>query len=576
MKLFNYFWNILDKKQKALFFVLIFFSILQTIFEMIGIAAAIPFVTFLLEPEKLSQLNFISNYIKLDDIIINDKIILIFCIIFFLIFLFKNAIIIITNKLTYKFIFNFRVKFLNNLIKKILSQEYVFFIKKGISQIFNTTFNEVNVFTLNIVKPIIILIYESFITLGILFLIIFTGNIKGLILVSPIIIIVALILKKINQSIKGWALTRIEENEKIIDYNLNLVNGIKEILVYKKVKSLIDKFDYSLKSLKNVDIKHNLVSTYPKILLEQIVILIFILIILILNQLDTPNSEIIILISFYLVASYRLVPSINKIFVSYQSIKFGKPSIPKIMEYYNLSTDKYIEDEKITKPLIFGKHLELKNISFGYKKNINVIENLNFKINKNEIIGIIGESGSGKSTIVNLLVNLLRPDKGQVILDKKIIEHPIELKKYQNLFSISTQDPYLVEGTIKDNIIFGSNDNFSEKKIFEAINFAKLDKMIEELPLGLDTFVGSTIKKLSSGQKQRISIARTLYSNKDILIFDEATNALDEKNEQSIFENLKKLKKIKTIIIISHNKKNLKMCDKVFEFKNKILKEISL
>ena len=216
MKLFNYFWHILDKKQKALFFVLIFFSILQTIFEMIGIAVAIPFVTFLLEPEKLSQLNFISNYIKLDDIIINDKIILIFCIIFFLIFLCKNAIIIITNKLTYKFIFNFRVKFFKNLINKIMSQEYALFIRKGISQIFNTTFNEVNVFTLNIVKPIIILIFETLISLGILFLIIFTGNIKGLILVSLIIIIVAIILKKLKK-IKTIIISHNKENLKICD-----------------------------------------------------------------------------------------------------------------------------------------------------------------------------------------------------------------------------------------------------------------------------------------------------------------------------------------------------------------------
>jgi ABC-type multidrug transport system fused ATPase/permease subunit len=574
MKVFNFFWNILDKKQKVLFFVLIFCSIIQTILEMIGIAAAIPFVTFLLEPEKLSEINFISNYIKLDNIILTDKITLIYCIIFFLNFLLKNLIIIITNKLAYKFIFNFRVKLFKNLINKIMNQEYVFFIKKGISQIFNTTINEVDVFAINIVKPIIILICELSISFGILILIISTGNINGLILVSPIIIIVALILRKINQSIKSWSLTRINENEKIIDYNLNLVNGIKEILVYGKVKTLIDQFDYSLKSLRDIDIKHNLVSTYPKILLEQIVILIFILIILILNYFNTPNDEIIILLSFYLVASYRLVPSINKIFVSYQSIKFGKPSIPKIMEYYNLSTDTFIENEKITNPLIFEKNLELKNLSFSYKKNINIIENLNFKINKNEIIGIIGESGTGKSTIVNLLVSLLKPEKGKIILDKKVIENPIELRRYQNLFSISTQDPYLVAGTIKDNIIFGSKDNFSEKKIFEAINFAKLDKMIKGLTFGLDTFIGSTIKQLSSGQKQRISIARTFYSNREILIFDEATNALDEKNEQSIFENLKNLKKIKTIIIISHNKENLKICDKVFEFKDKILKEI--
>ena len=195
---------------------------------------------------------------------------------FFLNIFNKNLIIIITNKLTYNFIFSFRTNLFKNLINKILHQDYIFFIKRGISQIFNTTLNEVNMYSLNIVKSLIILFSEILISFGILLLIILTGNIKGLILIFPIIIIVSIILKKINQSIKNWSVTRIEQNEKIINYNLNLINGIKEILIFGKANELINKFDNSLKSLKDVDIKHNVVTAYPKVLLEQAVILIFI------------------------------------------------------------------------------------------------------------------------------------------------------------------------------------------------------------------------------------------------------------------------------------------------------------
>lgn len=575
MDLFKKFWLFLDKKQKILFFVLVFFSIIQTILEMIGIAAAIPFVTFLLQPEKLPEMGFITKYLEFNEITLSNQFIIFFCLAFFSIFLIKNLIIIGTNKLTYGFIFSFRKKLFKKLINKILHQEYIFFVKKGISQIFNTTLNEVNIFSLNVVKPLIILIGEVLISLGILLLIVLTGNIKGLIFVFPIVIIVALILKKINSSIKIWADTRIKQNEKIIDYNLNLINGIKEILIFGKVKSLIKQFDGSLQLLKEVDIKHNVVTSYPKVLLEQSVILIFILIILSLNYLGLENNKIIIILSFYLLAAYRLVPSINKIFVSYQTIKWGKPSIPKVMEYYSLSTkNSFIENENILESLKFEKNIELKKINFGYDKNSKIFENLNFSISKNEIIGISGESGIGKSTVINLLINLLKTTDGQILVDGRSINDPFELRKYQNLFSISSQDTYLIDGTIKENITFGSNEKFSEIRFNEAIKFARLEKTIKNLNLGVETSVGTSIKQLSSGQKQRISIARSFYSDRKILIFDEATNALDEENEKSIFKNLRELKSNKTIIIISHKPDNLKICDKIYKIENKNLKNV--
>ncbi len=572
MDVFKIFWGFLDNKKKFFFFIIVFFSILLTIFEMIGIAAAIPFVTYLLKPEALKDFTFISNYFDMSNISFDENLTIIFCLIFFSIFLLKNFVIIFTYKITYNFIFSFRTNLFSNLLQKILHQEFLFFVQKGISKIFNTTFNEVHIFSVNIVRPLIIMLTEILVSLGILFLIIITGNSNGLILIFPVMVVVGLILKNLNKSIKNWALIRIENNEKIINYNLNLINGIKEILIFGKIKKIFEQFDDSLKSLENVDVKNGVVSSYPKVLLEQSVIFIFIVIILLMSRIGETNDNIIVLLSFYLAAAYRLVPSINKIFVSYQQIKFGKPSIPKIMEYYNLKKDnKFIENYETNKSLGFENKIILKNISFSYKNDKNIFKDLNLEISKNKIIGIIGESGSGKSTVVNLLTGLIKSQKGNIIIDEKEINNPLHLRRYQNLFSITSQDTYLIDGSIKDNIIFGSNEKISNDRLKLSIKFARLDATINDLSDGMDTYVGSNIKQLSSGQKQRISIARSIYSNREILIFDEATNALDKENERHIFENLKKLKAKKTIIIISHDPDNLKICDNIFRVENKNL-----
>jgi ABC-type multidrug transport system fused ATPase/permease subunit len=390
-------------------------------------------------------------------------------------------------------------------------------------------------------------------------------------------ILVGFVLKIINKHIKEWSNIRIQNNEKIVNSNLNLVSGIKEILIFGKVSNILNQFSNSLKSLEYVDRKNNLVTTYPKILLEQSVILIFILIIFFLSFYNVATDEIIVILSFYLTAAYRLVPSINKIFVSIQQLKFGKPSILKIMDFYSLEKkNKFLEHDKFNETLNFNKEILLKSFKFGYSASNQIFNNLNLKIKKNEIIGISGQSGSGKSTIINLLTTLIKPDSGKLLIDQNIIETSEDYRKYQNLFSISSQDTYLLDASIKENIIFDFNTKINEDRLHKAINFANLGKMISDLPKGLDTQVGSTLKQLSSGQKQRIAIARLIYSNREILVFDEATNALDEKNEKEIFKKLNKLRKDKTIIIISHNQENLKICDRVYKIENKEIFEVKL
>ena len=568
MKLLNDFWLLLDYKKKKIFIFIIFLVIIQTFLEMLGIAVIIPFVSYLLNPQLIEKFSFFDNFlfnVNLDD---HPNLIFLVCSFFFLIFLIKNIFLIIINKISLNFIYSFRRDLYLNILKKILHQDYLFFVNRGSGKIFNATFNEVNIYTTYIVTSLITLISEILVAFGILLLIFILGYAKGLIFIFPVIFLSGLILKKINKRIKYLANLRIEKNEALLKTSFNLMGGIKEILIFGKINKILQSCDFSLSSLKTIDIKNNIIAIYPKVLLEQIVILIFIIIIIIMNLLKITNSQIIITISFFLAAAYRLVPSMNKIFISKQRIKFGAPSHQQILEYFNLSKKIFFMDKEGKNNLNFKNEINFKNITFGYHSTKKIINKVNFSIKKFDIIGIYGRSGSGKSTFVNVITSVLKLNSGSITIDNKKILNLKDFRKYINLFCLTSQDSFLLEGTIKENIIFGSsNKKIDNGRINQAIKFAQLTQMVDELELGVDSNIGSSLKTISSGQKQRLSIARAFYSDREILVFDEATNALDENNEKTIIENIKNLKK-KTIIIISHNLKNLKICNKIYEFKS--------
>ena len=573
--LFNI-WKFLDQKDKNNFILIVFLSILQGIFEMMGIAVIIPFMTMLLNPEGLADIPIIGNLLDFNSFVITQKIIITSCVILFLIFLLKNVLILSTNKFTYKFIFNLRTKIFSRLTDRILHQEYLFFVTKSVSEIYNVTINELNNFISNVAKPTIILVVESIVFLGIVILVIVTGYFDSLLMIFPIIIFIAYVLKKINKSIKQWSKKRMASYENLLDLNQNYVNGIKEIFIYGTVQKILSNFRKILDTLTSIDVKNSIVTNYPKILLEQSIILIFSIIVIFFHYMGTNASDTIVVLSFYLAVAYRLVPSLNKIFISYQQIKYGKPSSKKISEYYNLVKQNDYSENKNNEnnTLDFKKRIELKIDNFKYNQNKIIIKNIDLKVNKNEIIGFFGESGSGKSTLINIITNLIKPSNSEILIDNKKINNLRLIRKYQNLFSVCSQDTFIIDGSIRENIIFGSTKEFSQSKINDAINFAQLENFINELPDGIDTEIGLAIKQLSSGQKQRIAIARTIYNDREIMIFDEVTNALDEENERVIIENIKNLKSSKTIIIISHNKKNLEICDKKYLIENKVLKLI--
>ncbi len=295
---------------------------------------------------------------------------------------------------------------------------------------------------------------------------------------------------------------------------------------------------------------------------------------------DQNIKNIIPELGVFLVAAYRLIPSFIRIIQSLQRYSFYIQPIAKLKQDFD-NFENFKKNLRDSDPNFkFNKTIILKNIIFSYKKKSeinnreNILNNLNFIINRGDKVGIIGQSGVGKSTLLDIIMGLLPPNSGKVLIDEKNID---EVKQgWQKCIGCVPQDVYILDESIKRNIAFGiQQDQIDENKIQRAIQLSNLEEFCKESKFGLNTLIGKNGSRISGGQKQRIGIARALYNNPEVLIFDEATSALDEITEKKIIDEIKNNLEKKTIIIVSHKTENLRHCNKIYEIKKNSINKIS-
>jgi ABC-type bacteriocin/lantibiotic exporter with double-glycine peptidase domain len=325
----------------------------------------------------------------------------------------------------------------------------------------------------------------------------------------------------------------------------------------------------------------NFMLEFIKPLIEFLVLVLFILILLFFFfYLQISKQEIIMMIGLFVVAMFRILPSCNRTLNAFNTIRYYYSTIHLISDELKALTinNNIDQNEKFKKNnLVFKNLIELKNLSFYYTdnaKNVEILKNINIKIKKNEFIGILGDSGTGKTTLLNIICYLLKPSSGSLLLDN--IDVSDSYISYQKKIGYVSQNTYLVDGSIIENIIFGvDKKDYNHDTFNKVIDLSNVNEFLSKLPLGKDELIGEKGSKLSGGQKQRIGIARALYKNPEILILDEATSALDPSNEKIIINNIKKINNI-TALVVSHNPNTLKICDNVYKIENKTLKKINL
>jgi ABC-type branched-subunit amino acid transport system ATPase component len=559
------FFQIIENK-KFLFPVLILISLINSFIDLLGISMLVPFLGFILS-QDIGDSNFLKifllKFLPSDDLFFYCGFLII--IIFFL-------KIFITTYL-YFYLTEFSLSFQRELKIKILTKfqnlSYKDFIKSKSHDYFELITNLAPIFANEVLMPFL-KILTNLILIFALSILMFITNPSVFLVLFLFLFILITIYSIFSRKNEIYGKYSSEASQSFLKSIQEIIRGYREILIFKKKDFFLDRsskyskinIDYSLKSL--------LIGYVAKYIIEFVIVSFFIFYIYFLYFYDKSNlKDAIYIIIIYSAAAIRLVPSVNILTNSISSINFGLFSIERIHSTL-FAKEEFVNDlsyDNKKKIIEFEfDSIRFENIFFNYEYGKTIINNLNLTINKNQIIGISGKSGSGKTTFLNIFLGLLQPSSGNIIINKNIsLKENIDV--WHSKLSYMPQDTFLINDTIKNNIALSLNvDSSDEKRIYKALTQVDLQNIIKELPHGIESEVGELGVNFSGGQKQRLAISRAIYHNKDILIFDEATSALDSKGVDAIKDLILNFKKDKTILIVSHNDKVLNMCDKIISF----------
>ena len=547
-------------KKSSIIFI-IFVIILGSFFEILGLGAIIPLLSFFIEN---TENNFIVNILSSTFPGIDfEKNFLIYAILFILVVFYLRFffLLYLTIKINY-FIFSCQKMISEKLLHIYFDKDYSWHTENNKSRFINLLTSEVGNFCQNGLYGFLFVVSEMFFLISIVIFFTFWKTEVFLIVMAISVIFFPTLIyftRKVSYNL-GLVRQKVQSNIlKNINENLN---GIKEMLLYRWGDNVKKNYSDLAQTLVNISAKHNSMQDIGRYLIEIIGITLLVIFIFILTKTEQSGNSFITLAVFG-AALFRIMPILNRISTFTQRLKFGLPSSIKISEFYNNKENKV----EIFNHLDFQEKIKFEDISYKFKgKRDFIIKNLNFEINKNEIFGILGESGIGKTTLSNIIMGLIKPSSGKILVDgKNIIDEKLSI---QNNIAFVPQNFFYTDDTLINNITFFEKKiNLSNLKF--AIKNSLLINPILNKSLSLKTDLGNNALKISGGQLQRISLARALYRRPKILVLDEPTSFLDKKNQDLLKEILVNLRKRITIILISHNKNIFEECDKILDLDSK-------
>jgi len=562
--IFGKIFTIFDRKEKIVFFTLSILIIVNTFLELLSIGLIIPIISIIFSPDILPDYLLEIEIIK--DFIFSENFVGYLLSLMLVIYFLKNFLLGIIHIIQTNYIFGLQKRLSTKIFNNFLSKEYFFHLMNSRARLIQIVTGEVNNFVGRVISPIMILITEIFVSLGIILIVLMNDvNILNLIYFLTLILIIYYFYLK-NKILKWGEDRRVGESNRIRLANETL-QSIKEIKIFNKENFFLENFIFNNNKSVEASKKLTYLNILPRIITELIIISFLVFFLFFKLEQNINPERIIGTLAIFAAAAFRIMPSINRIMMSFQSLRFGIPVINPILKNYLLNSKLLYKEKKVNK--IKFKGLLFQNVKFNYLDKKKLFNKLNFKINKNDKIQFIGQSGSGKTTLLNLIIGFLKPFRGKIYLNNKSLSFK-DLFGWQQIIAYIPQRTCLINDTIINNIRLDSRIKVNSKKLLKCLKDSELIKDIKTNKISLRKKVGEDGVNLSEGQRQRLSIARALYHDRQILILDEATSSLDQNNQRKILNTISKLKD-KTIIMVTHSTDNLKIFNKVFFMKNRNL-----
>ena len=576
--------QIFDKKQKRQLVLLGFMIFIGGFLETLGVSTMIPVVTVLLTPEKVQE--YIDKYEVLGNIctafhITNVNQVAVSLLLFLMaVYVIKNLYLLFLVYRQNTFITQNRNNMISRVMAEFLNRPYEQYLGADIPTVFRITDSDIPQ-TFALMLAVLSLASEVVVSC-LIFLVLLIQNVKMTLFVMFVFGVLTLVIVKVlKPRLNRIGAKNQEIQSRIAKWRIQATYGLKDVKVLNREEFFVRNYYETGKVGANVARNYAVLNNTPRLLIETIFIVSMLGYITIYINGGGDVSEMMTTIATFGVAAIRVLPSVNRINTYITEIAYATPSLNFVYEnlQQGMKTDAMLAERKANsqkEKLKLDDKIELNHISFHYpESDKNIFTDAHMVVPRGKSVGIMGSSGAGKSTIVDILLGLLHAQEGQITCDGVDI-----FKNYESWLAqigYIPQSIYLIDESIRENIAFGIDaDKIDEKRIWEVLEEAQLKEFIEELPEGLDTTIGDRGIRLSGGQRQRIGIARALYHNPEILVFDEATSALDNETEAAVMEAVNSFHGKKTMVIIAHRLNTIEKCDIIYKVENEKIVETSL
>jgi len=568
MKFFN-------KREKKKFLILFFMMIIAALFETIGIGLIVPFVGIVVRPEIIQEQAILSYLFELFNFQSTTSFIIFSVMLLLGVFVFKNLYLLIFNYAQFRVILNQQVKLSSNLFKEYLTKPYAFHLQRNTAELLRNINTEVSKVFQGILMAGFQLFTEFLVIICIFALLLITAPVATIVatflLGASVIFFFTFLRKKISDLGK--------EQQKVGSTTIKWVNqglgASKEVKVSGKENFFIRSYTGQSQIRANNSRYMKMLELVPRLFIETLLVSIILLTMLIIVFQGTSMTQLVSTMALFAMASFRLMPSITRIVSLITSIRYNQPALSVVYDDLFFNNDEYTKIKSYKESFkinsgekAFVDSIILKDVSFRYpNQNEYSVKDITLTIPIGKSVAFVGESGAGKTTLVDIILGLFRPENGEVLIDGKNLNDQKDI--WQQKIGYIPQSIFLSDDTIRGNVAFGiDKDNTDDDEVWRALEQAQLKEFVKELPDKLDTSIGEHGVRISGGQRQRIGIARALYHNPEILFMDEATSALDNETEKEIMKAIDGLKGEKTLIIIAHRLSTIENCDIVFEINN--------
>ena len=568
---------LLDGRQKRIMVLLVFLMLIGAVLETLGVSLVIPVMNVVMDEHAVENNEYLQVICDILRIEYNDtRKLMIFTMLALIgVFVVKNIFLFIQQKAQLKFVYTNQFATSRRMMINFMERPYEYYLNADTSVIQRSITSDVN----NMYGLILALLqlFSEAIVFVCLVLVSLATDVWMTVTVTLLLVVVLAIIKGILKPIMKKAG---EENQ---DYYSGLykwidqsVMGIKEIKVANKENYFINEYAKCGAGYVSAVQRYNLYNATPRLLIETVAIAGMILYMMFQILQGTAVSEIVPQVAALAVAAMRLIPCANRINNHLTSISYFEPFFMGVSdnlqeeirdESINYDENAYKQKVKVDK-LEIRDRIELKDIVFRYPNTeVLIFDHANMEIPIGKSVGIVGTSGAGKTTVVDILLGLLRLQSGEILADGvEVREH---YQSWLKNIGYIPQSIFMIDSTIRKNVAFGyADEDIDDEKVWRALKEAQLDEFVRGLPEGLDTSIGERGIRISGGQRQRIGIARALFEDPEVLVLDEATSALDNETEAAIMDSINRLHGKKTLIIIAHRLQTIEKCDMVYRVEN--------